>query len=390
MASAPPSTTSTCPVIHDAASDARNSAALAMSSGSPSRLQGQAPRPRRPRPLPQGPGEVGAHQSRGQRVDPHRRPELGGQLTRQVRQGGLGHVVPTDPVLDRQPPDRRHVDDRAAVLGHRGPPRALRPHQSGLAGSPAPSSRHAARSISTKRPEVGLVAALLTRTSSEPNRSTVASTQRRGGVGVADVGGVPGHVAGAAPPWTPPLRPALRPCATTSMTWAPDSANRVAMARADPARPPGDERHLAVEPEIHGATPYGDPASGTGHRPRRLRAPRRRQDLRRAAHACRGRRLARVNRLASETSPYLRQHADNPVDWYPWGDEAFDRARAEDRPVFLSVGYSAVPLVPCHGARVLRGRARPPTSSTPASCRSRWTVRSDPTSTPSTWRRSRP
>ena len=40
-----------------------------------------------------------------------------------------------------------------------------------------------------------------------------------------------------------------------------------------------------------------------------------------------------VNRLASETSPYLRQHADNPVDWYPWGDEAFARARAEDRPV---------------------------------------------------------
>ena len=55
-----------------------------------------------------------------------------------------------------------------------------------------------------------------------------------------------------------------------------------------------------------------------------------------------------MNRLASETSPYLRQHADNPVDWYPWGDEAFDRARAEDRPVFLSVGYSA-----CHWCHVM-------------------------------------
>ena len=55
-----------------------------------------------------------------------------------------------------------------------------------------------------------------------------------------------------------------------------------------------------------------------------------------------------MNRLASETSPYLRQHAHNPVDWYPWGDEAFDRARREDRPVFLSVGYSA-----CHWCHVM-------------------------------------
>jgi uncharacterized protein YyaL (SSP411 family) len=55
-----------------------------------------------------------------------------------------------------------------------------------------------------------------------------------------------------------------------------------------------------------------------------------------------------VNRLAAETSPYLRQHAHNPVDWYPWGDEAFERARAENRPVFLSVGYSA-----CHWCHVM-------------------------------------
>ena len=48
-----------------------------------------------------------------------------------------------------------------------------------------------------------------------------------------------------------------------------------------------------------------------------------------------------MNRLAHETSPYLRQHADNPVDWYPWGDEAFGRARAEDRPLLVSVGYSS-------------------------------------------------
>jgi uncharacterized protein YyaL (SSP411 family) len=54
------------------------------------------------------------------------------------------------------------------------------------------------------------------------------------------------------------------------------------------------------------------------------------------------------NRLASESSPYLRQHADNPVDWYPWGDEAFSVARASDRPVLLSIGYSA-----CHWCHVM-------------------------------------
>jgi uncharacterized protein YyaL (SSP411 family) len=55
-----------------------------------------------------------------------------------------------------------------------------------------------------------------------------------------------------------------------------------------------------------------------------------------------------TNRLAQETSPYLRQHAHNPVDWYPWGPEALERARRLDRPVFLSVGYSA-----CHWCHVM-------------------------------------
>jgi uncharacterized protein len=55
-----------------------------------------------------------------------------------------------------------------------------------------------------------------------------------------------------------------------------------------------------------------------------------------------------VNRLAGETSPYLRQHADNPVDWYPWGDDAFEKARAENKPVLLSVGYSS-----CHWCHVM-------------------------------------
>jgi uncharacterized protein YyaL (SSP411 family) len=55
-----------------------------------------------------------------------------------------------------------------------------------------------------------------------------------------------------------------------------------------------------------------------------------------------------MNRLAGATSPYLRQHKDNPVDWYQWGDEAFERARAEDKPLLLSVGYSA-----CHWCHVM-------------------------------------
>ncbi len=55
-----------------------------------------------------------------------------------------------------------------------------------------------------------------------------------------------------------------------------------------------------------------------------------------------------VNRLSQENSPYLLQHASNPVDWYPWSDEAFERARREDKPVFLSIGYAA-----CHWCHVM-------------------------------------
>src|ERR1039457_1556628 len=55
-----------------------------------------------------------------------------------------------------------------------------------------------------------------------------------------------------------------------------------------------------------------------------------------------------ANRLAQETSPYLLQHAGNPVDWYPWGEEALNRARSEDKPILLSIGYSA-----CHWCHVM-------------------------------------
>jgi len=55
-----------------------------------------------------------------------------------------------------------------------------------------------------------------------------------------------------------------------------------------------------------------------------------------------------ANRLARESSPYLLQHQDNPVDWYPWGEEAFARARSEEKPIFLSIGYST-----CHWCHVM-------------------------------------
>ncbi len=57
---------------------------------------------------------------------------------------------------------------------------------------------------------------------------------------------------------------------------------------------------------------------------------------------------AKKNRLAAEASPYLRQHEDNPVDWYPWGDEALARSKKEDKPILLSIGYSA-----CHWCHVM-------------------------------------
>lgn len=54
-------------------------------------------------------------------------------------------------------------------------------------------------------------------------------------------------------------------------------------------------------------------------------------------------RRSEPNRLIHETSPYLRQHAHNPVDWYPWGAEALEKARVEGKPIFASIGYAA-----CH------------------------------------------
>ena len=106
-------------------------------------------------------------------------------------------------------------------------------------------------------------------------------------------------------------------------------------------------------------------ASWCGPRASRWRKKRRRNQLQRRRHnprlASRTRRVHRahrtaqdpitepsLNHLAKETSPYLLQHARNPVDWYPWGDEALQRAKAEDKPIFVSIGYSA-----CHWCHVM-------------------------------------
>src|SRR6478752_3971504 len=70
------------------------------------------------------------------------------------------------------------------------------------------------------------------------------------------------------------------------------------------------------------------------------------------AHASRGESGGAVamhtNRLIDSTSPYLLQHAHNPVDWYPWGPEALERSRRENKPIFLSIGYAA-----CHWCHVM-------------------------------------
>ena len=94
-----------------------------------------------------------------------------------------------------------------------------------------------------------------------------------------------------------------------------------------------------------------------------------------------------MNRLAQETSPYLLQHADNPVDWYPWGDEARERARSEDKPILLSVGYAA-----CHWCHVMEHESFEDESTAAlmneTSSASRSTARSVRTSTRSTWTQS--
>ena len=87
-----------------------------------------------------------------------------------------------------------------------------------------------------------------------------------------------------------------------------------------------------------------------------------------------------TNHLINEKSPYLLQHAHNPVDWYPWGEEAFAKARKENKPIFLSVGYST-----CHWCHVMeRESYQDPEIARIMNANfvaSKWTAKNVPTST---------
>src|SRR5690606_22950081 len=116
----------------------------------------------------------------------------------------------------------------------------------------------------------------------------------------------------------------------------PDAASSVAMARPIPRDAPVTSATL---PSSRTSIPVPSPLGVVTPSSAWLEAEGGDGSGASAAHA---RRVAPMtNRLAAETSPYLRQHADNPVDWYPWGPEAFAAARERDVPILLSVGYSA-------------------------------------------------
>ena len=90
-----------------------------------------------------------------------------------------------------------------------------------------------------------------------------------------------------------------------------------------------------------------------------------------------------MNRLQHETSPYLLQHRTNPVDWYPWGEEALQKAQAEDKPILLSVGYSA-----CHWCHVMEHESFEDEET--ARLMNQWIARNVRTSTTSICRPCRP
>ncbi len=127
-ASAPPSTTSVWPVTQRASSLARNTAAGAMSSGSPRRRSGNT-FAASSSCSSHNAREVGLHQARRDRVHPHLRTHVDGEDPREVDERGLRGVVDADRRVAAQAADRRHVDHRTPVLAHAGPPRELRPHE---------------------------------------------------------------------------------------------------------------------------------------------------------------------------------------------------------------------------------------------------------------------
>ena len=95
-----------------------------------------------------------------------------------------------------------------------------------------------------------------------------------------------------------------------------------------------------------------------------------------------------TNHLAAESSPYLQQHAENPVEWYPWGPEALEKAAEQDKPILLSVGYSA-----CHWCHVMAHESFENPEIASKMNASFVNVKADreerPQWTPSTWRQCR-
>src|SRR5207302_8578192 len=101
-------------------------------------------------------------------------------------------------------------------------------------------------------------------------------------------------------------------------------------------------------PDMTPESPPGAPPRPADLTPRLAEAAARRQGPARTRHVLPDGTPRFVNRLALESSPYLWQHGHKPVDWRPWGDEAFAEAHALDRPVFLSIGYAT-----CHWCHVM-------------------------------------
>jgi uncharacterized protein len=106
---------------------------------------------------------------------------------------------------------------------------------------------------------------------------------------------------------------------------------------AERESPRGSESPGGSEPQLGTESPRGSESPRWSESPRGTESPRGSEPP-----------PGRANRLAGETSPYLLQHAHNPVDWYPWGPEALTRAKLLDRPIFLSIGYAA-----CHWCHVM-------------------------------------
>ena len=185
------------------------------------------------------------------------------------------------------------------------------------------------------------MAALLTRMSSRPNSSRAASTTGLRLLGVPGVSHPPRHLADGA---LEGRRGTLELVGLARREHHVGSGLGEAARDGEPdalARP-RDHGRLAVEPDVHAPAPPGAERSGRAPGGSST-SPRSAQRPMRAAS-----RHRRMNRLAGETSPYLRQHADNPVDWYPWGTEALELARRADKPLFVSIGYSS-----CHWCHVM-------------------------------------